>query len=236
VSVGPQRCCGKGWRWVFLAGFTGSKPGQGPKGNFEVVVALAAGRLAHFWRDNDAPNLPWHGPTPFGSTDVYDAVALIQSNFSTAGAGPGNLEVVAHTGNGLVHYWRDDVNPFPWHVSVTIPGSSGTAATPTLIQGGFGSKGNFEVVVPLTSGGLAHFWRDNDAANLPWHGPTPFGSSDVYDAVALIQSNFSTSGSGPGNLEVIAHTGNRLDHYWRDDVNPFPWHGPFAIPGATGIG
>ena len=77
----------------------------------------------------------------------------------------------------------------------------------------------------MASGGLAHFWRDNDAAGLPWHGPTPFGSSDVYDAVALIQSNFSTAGSGPGNLEVIAHTGNRLDHYWRDDANPFPWHG-----------
>jgi hypothetical protein len=208
----------------------------GTKGNFEVVAPLQAGRLAHFWRDNDAPNLPWHGPTVFGSTEAYDAVALIQSNFSTAGGGPGNLEVVAHTGRGLVHYWRDDVDPFPWFVSVAIPGSSGTSGTPTLIQGGFGSKGNFEVVVPLASGGLAHFWRDNDAGDLPWHGPTPFGSTDVYDAVALIQSNFSTSGSGPGNLEVIAHTGNRLDHYWRDDVDPFPWHGPFAIPGATGIG
>jgi hypothetical protein len=91
-------------------------------------------------------------------------------------------------------------------------------------------------VAPLQAGRLAHFWRDNDAPNLPWHGPTPFGSNDVYDAVALIQSNFSTAGNGPGNLEVVAHTGNRLDHYWRDDVNPFPWHGPFAIPGATGIG
>ena len=210
--------------------------GFGSRGNFEVVAPLLAGRLAHFWRDNDAPNLPWHGPTPFGSSDVYDPVALIQSNFSTAGNGPGNLEVVAHTGRGLVHYWRDDVNPFPWFVSVAIPGSTGTAATPTLIQGGFGTMGNFEVVVPLASGGLAHFWRDNDAPNLPWHGPTPFGSTEVYDAVALIQSNFSTAGGGPGNLEVIAHTGNRLDHYWRDDVNPFPWHGPFAIPGATGIG
>ena len=26
---------------------------------------------------------------------------------------------------------------------------------------------------PLQAGRLAHFWRDNDAAGLPWHGPTP---------------------------------------------------------------
>jgi len=208
----------------------------GTKGNFEVVAARLAGQLAHFSRDTDAANLPWSGPTLFGSSDHYDAVALIQSNFSTAGSGPGNLEVIAHTGNRLDHYWRNDVSPFPWHGPFAIPGATGTAATPTLIQGGFGSRGNFEVVVPLASGGLAHFWRDNDDPALPWHGPTPFGSSDVYDAVALIQSNFSAAGSGPGNLEVIAHTGKRLDHYWRDDVSPFLWHGPFAIPGATGIG
>jgi hypothetical protein len=208
----------------------------GTKGNFEAVAALATGRLAHFWRDNDAAGLPWHGPTPFGATDLYDAVALVQSNFSTAGGGPGNLEVVAHTETHLDFYWRDDVNPFPWHGPFTIPGSTGTGATPTLIQSGFGNRGNFEVVVPHSTGGLAHFWRDNDAAGLPWHGPTAFGSGDVYDAVALIQSNFSSSGGGPGNLEVIAHTAGRLDHYWREDATPFAWHGPFPIPVSTGTG
>jgi hypothetical protein len=208
----------------------------GEKGNFEAVRPLLDGGLAHFWRDNDAPNLPWHGPTGFGSDELYDAVALIQSNISTAGGGPGNLEIVVHGGDRLVHYWRDDVNPFPWQISGEIPGSNGTSGTPALIQGRFGTRGNFEVVVPLASGGLAHFWRNNDAPNLPWHGPTRFGSNDGYHAVALIQSNFSTAGGGPGNLEVLAQTGDRLHHYWRDDVNPFPWHGPTAIPGATGLG
>jgi hypothetical protein len=208
----------------------------GEKGNFEAVRPVLAGGLAHFWRDNDAPDLRWHGPTGFASGDVFDAVALIQGNISTAGGGPGNLEIVVHGGDRLVHYWRDDVNPFPWHISRVIPGSDGTSGTPALIQGRFGARGNFEVVVPLDGGGLAHFWRDNDAPDLRWHGPTRFGSNDVYHAVALIQSNFSTAGGGPGNLEVIAQTGDRLHHYWRDDVNPFPWHGPIAIPGATGLG
>jgi hypothetical protein len=208
----------------------------GEKGNFEAARPFLGGGLAHFWRDNDDPNLSWHGPTLFGLPSGYLAVALIQGNFSTAGGGPGNLELLAQDGSRLVHYWRDDVNPFPWFVSFVIPGSAGTSGTPALIQGGFGSKGNFEVVVPMATGGLAHFWRDNDDPNLPWRGPTRFGSTDIYDAVSLIQSNFSTGGGGPGNLEVIARTGSRLHHYWRDDVNPFPWNGPFSIPGASSLG
>jgi hypothetical protein len=211
----------------------------GSKGNFEVVAPRQSVRLVHFWRDNDDPNLPWQGPTIFGANAAYDAVALTQSNFSTAGTGPGNLEVVAPTSNQLFHYWHDvDVSLFPWQGPVAIPGSNGTRG-PALIQGHFGAKGNFEVVAARAAGRLVHFWRDNDAPDVPsglaWQAPTIFGSTAVYDAVALIQSNFSASGNGPGNLEVIAHTGNRLDHYWREDVNPFTWQGPFAIPGATGI-
>ncbi len=89
--------------------------------------------------------------------------------------------------------------------------------------------GNFEMVVPLATGGLAHFWRVNDDPSLPWNGPIPFGSSDAYDAVALIQSNFSRPGNDHGNLEVVARSGNRLDFYWREDAAPFTWHGPFII-------
>ena len=98
-----------------------------------------------------------------------------------------------------------------------------------MTQGRFGHRGNFEMVVPLTAGGLAHFWRDNDDPALPWNGPIPFGSSDSYDAVTLFQSNFTSSGNGAGNLEVVARSGNRLDFYWREDAAPFPWHGPFTI-------
>jgi len=103
-----------------------------------------------------------------------------------------------------------------------------------MTQGRFGLKGNFEMVVPLVAGGLAHFWRDNDAARLPWNGPIPISSSssNTYDAATLIQSNFSSAGYGPGNLEVVARSGNRLDFYWREDAPPFVWHGPFAIATA----
>jgi hypothetical protein len=98
------------------------------------------------------------------------------------------------------------------------------------------SKGTFELVVPLASGGLAHYERDNDAPGLPWSDPTVFGVGlGVVDAVSIIQSNFSSSGVGPGNLELIARVGNRLAFSWRTDQPPFTWSDPvFFLDGVTG--
>jgi hypothetical protein len=203
----------------------------GRRGNFE-VGAFLPGRLAHLWRNNDLPNLPWSPPNPFGASAVYEAVSLTQSNFSSSGHGAGNLEVVARTGNQLNFYWRDDSPPFAWHGP--FPVASGTAGAPGLIQGYFGTRGNFELVTPAAGGGLRHLWRNNDVSNLPWSSPTPFGSGP-YGAAALIQSNFTASGHGPGNLEVVALSGNQLRSYWREDVPPFSWHGPGTIaPGVRG--
>src|SRR5205814_1920219 len=153
---------------------------------------------------------------------------LIQSNFTSSGHGAGNLEVVAQTGNRLDFYWREDAAPFTWHEGA-IAFESGVRGNPALIQGNFGMMGNFEMVVPLATGGLAQSWRDPYALALSWRAPSPFALCDIYAAVALIQSNFSSSGYGPGNLEVVARSGNRLDFYWREDAAPFTWHGPFII-------
>ena len=40
-----------------------------------------------------------------------------------------------------------------------------------LVQGSVGHKGNFEAVIPRVGGGFWQFWRDNDTAPFPWHGP-----------------------------------------------------------------
>ena len=97
---------------------------------------------------------------------------------------------------------RDDAATFTWHDGPTAFETS-VRGDPTFIQSRFGRRGNFEMVVPLAAGVLVHFWRNNDAPGLPWSAPIPFGSSDTYDAVALVQSNFSSSGYGPGNLELV---------------------------------
>jgi hypothetical protein len=84
----------------------------GRKGNFELVTPLVGGGLAHLWRNNDDPALPWNGPYPFGAgTGYYSAATMIQSNFGD----PGNLEVVAQTGNLLAFFWRDSGPSFIWH-------------------------------------------------------------------------------------------------------------------------
>jgi hypothetical protein len=109
-----------GWSdpFYFGDGVTGS-PGFaqgtfGQAGNFEVVVPRQGGGLAHYWRNNDDPGLPWSGPTPFGRGNV-SAATLIQSNFGQ------NLEVVAVEGNRLAHYWRESRPPFSWSGPFYVP-------------------------------------------------------------------------------------------------------------------
>jgi hypothetical protein len=165
-------------------------------GNFELVAPLASGGLAHYSRVNIDPALPWAGPETFGiNVGSFDAVTMIQSNF-TAG-GPGNLEVIARWSGELLHFWREDVSPYIWHgpflFPLALPESGTVRGNPAMIQGRFGTRGNFELVTPLGDGGLAHYWRDNDAPGLPWHGPAVFAQDmGLFDAVTLIQSNFAS--------------------------------------------
>lgn len=68
----------------------------GQHGNFEMVVPEGE-RLAHYWRDNDAPGVPWHrdvndviaAPSLAAVTkNALKAAAMLQSNFG------GNFEAV----------------------------------------------------------------------------------------------------------------------------------------------
>jgi hypothetical protein len=67
------------------------------------------------------------------------------------------------------------------------------SGNPSLIQSNFGFKGNFELVIPMASGGLAHYWRNNDDLELPWYGPVKFGdATDRFNSASLIQSSFGS--------------------------------------------
>jgi hypothetical protein len=206
-------------------------------GNFELVVPLQTGGLAHYSRVNSDARLPWYGPTVFGlDIGVVDAVSMIQSNF-TAGPGIGNLELVARFQGQLVFYWREDVPPYVWHGPTVVPNTAGVSGVPSLIQGRFLRRGNFELVTPLASGGLAHYSRVNDVAGVPWAGPEVFAQDmGVFDAVSLVQTAFS-SGGGAGDLHIVASARGQLFFYRRDDVPPYAWHGPevvpIALPGAS---
>jgi len=196
----------------------------GVRGNFELVAPRLAGGLAHYWRNNDVPSLPWSAAIPFGSGNISE-VACIQSNF-----GPGNLEVIARQGNQLVFYWRTSVPPFTWSGPFPVPGATNITGNPALIQSTHGIRGNFELVAPYATGGLVHFWRNNDVVGLPWNGPFRFGVGNI-GGVCLLQGNYGD----PGNLELVARQGNQLVFYWRMGRPPFTWNGPFPIPGSTGV-
>jgi len=180
----------------------------GIMGNFEVVVPSSSGGLAHYWRNNDDPTLPWSGPTFFGqSLGLVDAATMIQSNFGS----PGNLEVVARAGNSLYTFFRDSAT-LVWNGPGFL--TNGAIGVPSMIQGRFGTMGNFELVVPSSSGGLVHYSRNNDAPGLPWSGPTFFGQSlGIVGSASLIESNF---GNPPGNLEVVSQAGGSLFSFYRD--------------------
>lgn len=180
---------------------------QNSNGNFELVTPLVSGGVAHYYRDSS-----WHQTVVFGAGTTIDAVSLIQSSYG------GNLEVVARIGSQLAHFYRDFTGN--WYGSAAF--ASGVSGAPSLIQGPFGSPGNFEVVTPLAAGGMAHYWRDNSSPNHPWYLSSWFGSGNVAGA-SLIHSNYGN------NFEVVDRVScSTLQHYYRDFHGV--WNGPTTIP------
>src|ERR1700754_4999143 len=88
-----------------------------------------------------------------------------------------------------------------------------------LCQGSAGQKGNFEVVVPRVGGGFWTFWRANDVAGFPWHGPgLAMGSGGDVSDVVLVEDNIGTS-----VLAWVRREGIRLKFCARGHVKV---HGP----------
>jgi len=120
---------------------------------------------------------------------------------------------------------------------------------PALIQGRFGTQGNFELVTTyragnMPSGALAHFWRNNDDPRAhSWSRPSIFGTEVGPPALlspTMIESNFGS----PGTLEVICLGAAQIPakefyYFWRDSGPAFTWYGPEDLPiappqGVTG--
>src|SRR5260370_16709844 len=78
----------------------------------------------------------------------------------------------------------------------------------------------------MASGGLAHYWRNNDNPLGPWFGPIRFGQeAGRFEAVGMIQSNFGD----PGNLEVVGRIADRLVFFWRDSGPAVRWNGYIPV-------
>ncbi|WP_437648031.1 alpha/beta hydrolase [Sorangium sp. So ce362] len=192
------------------------------------LVLPAAGApfgVEHHRREEAAG--PWrHAATFAGDLGPVGAVALIQSNFGD----PGHLEAVVRAGDRLAALWcaREPSWSEPsWSEPRFF--AEGAGGDPALIQGGFGGRGNFELVVPHASGGIAHYHRDNDTAELGWRGPAIFGAElGRFDAVAMIQRGAGAPGA-PGDIEVVARIGDRLLMFRRSPGAGAAWQGPEEV-------
>ena len=190
---------------AFIEGPFGS-----PVGNFEVVTPLAAGGMRHYWRDNIPNHGAWNASIPFAQG--FGTVTDVSLSRNKTGQ---DLELVARVQNNLLHFFRSGAT---WSGATALfaPGASGAHS---FVQGRFGTPGNFELVTPLGSGGLAHYGRD-PAASFSWFKTAGFGAGTAT-SVSLIQSNYGN------NLEVVTRQDDcSLLHYWRGSTGSLPWSTP----------
>ena len=90
-----------------------------------------------------APHLrrAWRHAAPCaGHLGRVGAVALIPSNFGDRG----HLEGVVRAGDRLAAFWCAPASEPSWSEPRFF--AEGAAGDPALIQGGFGGRGNFELV------------------------------------------------------------------------------------------
>ncbi len=219
--------------------------------NFELVAPGGSGGLVHVSRNGDRWPPPWGNPyragTESGRVDAtaLDAVSLVVSRTLRH---ENTLEVVGCTGDRLVHYWRDAVDPWRWHgpyeiIAVALDDSRsavhGVSGNPALAQSRYGvMRQNLELIVPDAQRGIRHLYREQDDDRFtPWRlAPSFAAGTGRIDAVTMIVSNFTDR----GNLEVVARAGDRLWFAWRDAS--LAWNGPIAlvadgvdVKGAAGV-
>lgn len=82
-----------------IPGFIQSKR-YGGVGNFELVAPLSDGRLAHLWRDNDDPAVPWRLAAVFGGRGAPAEWACVVESRSRSLDG-GNLRVYVRVGERI---------------------------------------------------------------------------------------------------------------------------------------
>jgi hypothetical protein len=245
----------------------------GRVGNFELSVTnnsstfsgASSGGLLTFWRDNDA-GLVWRlaavltdydsagsgsGEFPVQVGQAYRFPCWVEGT-DTAFHGVCVLGTTVHyfakqpLGQWIARLPRP---PRPGDPAFAIPAGSvplpnNCSGAPAFLQSSFGTVGNFEVIVPVSEGGMSHFWVNNDSG-LPgppssrsvvvspaWQRGPHFGRGNLVEGVRLIHSDF-------GNLEVIAlertASGRELVFYWQNGPGG-TWSAGTVLPESQQVG
>jgi hypothetical protein len=122
----------------------------------------------------------------------------------------GYEELVARTGNQLTHYYNDGKQ---WQESEQF--AFGVKGTPLFFESSYGC---FEVAAQLEEGGIAHWWRDNEAWSKKWSGPTKIIDADVEPLIFTQIEN--------GDFVLICKTNNQIAYWIRDNQKTWTWLGP----------
>ena len=221
----------------------------GVKGNFELILSSRYGGLQHWTRKNSSAGNPWEQNAYF-SSGFSEGVSVIESSYKSNEKN--TLNVVVSGGGYLTHYLNDNGNQennwsLPDTINIEASGShKAVQGAPCMIQSsyGSGSNKNFEVVVPLKSGGMMHYYRDNGSEQ-QWVGGGTLGTehNDVKSVTFFENQGYNKDfdgGDSDGNFELVALSQSNLYHYYREkNDNQFQWNSnPPAIPntyGAYGI-
>jgi C1A family cysteine protease len=198
---------------------------DGPAGNFEVVVLIGGGTLAHWWRDDSVAAMPWAQSATFGSNVKLSGPSLVQ-RFDRG------LDVVCVNNDGsMQRYWRDDAHNKGWAGAEKF--ASGVNSPPVMIRSQYGETdetvaGNYELCVAV-NGSIEHWWTAGDAPG-NWQKSATFGTNqagkNVQQVLGLIESSFSF------DLEVVALLSDgSLQHFWRSSGN-LQWF-PGPVFGST---
>lgn len=244
----------------------------GRVGNFELLVTnnssrfsgATSGGLLTFWRDNDA-GLVWRLGTTLTTFDSAgsgsgDFPVRLEQSYRF----PCWVEATDRAFHGVcvlgtvVHYFANHPQsgfiilpprpPRPGDPVTAVPVGTvllpnNCVGAPAFLQSPYGRNGNFEVIVPVSGGGMEHFWLNNDAG-LPrrpaprtvfipgWQRAGRLGRGNQVEGVRLIHSDF-------GNLEVIAlertATGRQLVHYFQSGPGG-AWSAGSVLPDSEQVG
>lgn len=244
----------------------------GRVGNFELIVTnnssslsgATSGGLLTFRRDNDAGFVWRVGQTLTDLDSAGSGSGDFPVRLEQAYRFPCWVEATDRAFHGVcvlgttVHYFakqplgsfiaRLPRPPRPGDPVMAVPVGAvplpnNCVGAPAFLQSPFGRVGNFEVIVPVSGGGMEHFWLNNDAG-LPrvptprtvvipaWQRAGRLGSGNQVEGVRLIHSDF-------GNLEVIAlertATGRNLVFYSQRGVGG-AWSAGSVLPDSEQVG
>ncbi|WP_446326977.1 galactose oxidase-like domain-containing protein [Burkholderia pseudomallei] len=196
--------------------------------NIEAAV-VDDGAVKTYFRSNSTP---WSAHKTISIGDAQGFPAYLQSNRN----GAQQLElVVGMRRGGMVHYWRDDKDGFTWKQSSIF--GSGQVKGVSVMQGNYigpDNNANLELVAwvddrleswccegrawrkicNIATGGIAHYWRNNDAEGIPWSFTGTIGTG-AYVAAGLLQSQNGVK----GDFEAIGlRASGKADVFRRGDT------------------